>query len=364
MRGMSNLGKRLGMDGLLIAAQLVLGALGVLGVAAATPESWREQLLLVGLGLFIAFVVSRFSPTGITKLSTFAYFSVLLLLVLVLFIGVSPEGSEANRWLPFFFGITIQPSELMKVTVIAYLAAFFYNHLGEWEIWRPMLVIGIAAGLILLEPNVSTTIFIFLLAVTIMVVAGTTVSRLIKVMFPAAIIASVLTAGFLYFGNYTYVFDRLTSFVDARGDQTMADSSSYQAVKAQHTLILAGNFGIGLLPVRVPEADTDMVSVSVGQVLGLSGILMLVFMYIVIAGRGVRIASAYPGPGSLLAGGATAYICGQAALNLLVASGWLPVTGVVLPFVSQGINNLVSVSIAMGFLHSAYRQAKREGVAV
>lgn len=360
-----NLANRLNMDGLLIAAQLVLGALGVLGVAAAQPESWLEQVILMILALVIVITVSRFPPRLIAKLSTPAYFLVFILLVLVLFIGVSPEGSEAKRWLPFFFGITIQPSELMKVTVIAYLAAFFYNHIGEWEIWRPMLVIGLAAGLILIEPNISTTIFIFLLAFTMMVIAGTSVARLARVMIPSALIATIFTASFLYFGNYDYVFERLTAFVDTRGEQALADSSSFQAVRAQYTLTRAGNFGIGPgLPVRVPEAETDMVSVAVGQALGLNGILMLIFMYIVIAVRGIKIASARAGPGSLLAGGATAYICGQAALNLLVASGWLPVTGVVLPFVSQGINNLVSVAVAMGFLQSSYRQAKKEGVAL
>ncbi len=126
----------------------------------------------------------------------------------------------------------------------------------------------------------------------------------------------------------------------------------------------AGFIGIGPgTPVRVPEAETDMIAVAIGQALGLVGIATLIFLYVLIGGRGIRIAAARPGPGSLLAAGATTYICGQAALNLLVASGLFPITGIPLPFVSYGLNSLVSVSLAMGFIHASYRQARAEGFA-
>jgi cell division protein FtsW len=104
-----------------------------------------------------------------------------------------------------------------------------------------------------------------------------------------------------------------------------------------------------------------MIAVSIGHSLGLLGMLTVVALYVVIAVRGIRIAGSLSGPGSLLAAGATAYICGQASLNLLVAAGLLPVTGVPLPFVSYGMNSLISVAIAMGFIHSAHRQAHQEG---
>jgi cell division protein FtsW len=127
-------------------------------------------------------------------------------------------------------------------------------------------------------------------------------------------------------------------------------------------LARAGVTGLGAgEPVRVPEAETDMVAVAVGQSLGIMGILALVTLYIVLVGRGLRVAASLSGPGSLLAAGASAYIGGQACLNLLVAAGLLPITGVPLPFVSFGLNSMLSVSIAMGFIHTAYRQARSEG---
>jgi cell division protein FtsW len=350
------------MDSLLVFMQLLLGMLGVLGVATSDSSKWPEQLINVGLGLIITFLVSRFNPKAIIKLNPIIFGVTLFALIAVLFIGLSPDGSESRRWLPLL-GRTWQPSELAKIAVIVYLAAFFHNHVGKWELWRPTVVIGVVAALIMLEPNVSTTLFVFALAFTIMLAAGTSLTRLASVTFSAAIIAT-LFAG-VYLSQFGYLQDRITAFLDTNGQQEHSETLSYQSVQAQKVLLRAGFVGIGPgRPVPVPEAHTDMIAVALAQALGLTGIASLIIAYLVIAWRGIRIASLHHGPGSLLAAGAATYICGQAALNLLVASGMLPVTGVVLPFVSHGFNNLVSVSIAMGFMQSSYRSFRKEGVVV
>ena len=346
------------MDPLLVFTQLILGTLGVLGVATSAPELWPAHLLRVLAGLALTFLVSRVSPQRVVRLSPYAYVSVLILLAAVLIVGISPEGSDAKRWLDLGF-FTLQPSELMKVTVIAYLTAFFYNHLGDWQIWRPMVVMGLAAGLIVAEPDVSTAGFIFLLAFAIMLAAGTTIARLVSISTAAALIA-VLVAG-PYLSQFSYIGERFEGFSDLWGTQEQAQTESYQAVQAQRTLVRAGLFGVGPGEIiRVPEADTDMIAISVAHALGLLGVATLFALYLFIAWRGLGIASSLTGPGSLLAAGATAYICGQAALNLLVASGLVPVTGIPLPFVSYGQNSLFSVAIAMGFIHSAYRSQNPE----
>lgn len=352
------------MDSLLIFTQLLLSTLGVLGVATGSGDFGyiHEQLMGAVIALAITYIVSRFSPKAIIRISPFAYVAVLIMLVLVLMIGLSPAGSDSKRWLILPFGFTIQPSEFMKVTVIGYLTAFFYNHLGRWQLWRPVLVIGVATALILLEPNVSTTLFIFVLSFTIMAAAGTSLVRLFSIGTAAALIALVIAIPYL--SQYPYVLERFSAYF-AKDKAEIAHNSGYQATQAERTLDRAGFFGIGPgRPVRVPESYTDMVAIPIGQALGLTGIASLIIAYFIIAIRGIRIASLHHGPGSLLAAGATAYICGQAALNLLVSSGIFPITGVVLPFVSHGLNNLISVSIAMGFLHSAYRQFKKEGITV
>lgn len=347
------------MDRLLLTLQVLLGTLGIVGVTAAAPEVAGEHALRVLGALALTVLVARIPAQRVVRASPWAYVSVLALLVLVLFVGISPVGSESRRWLPIG-GFALQPSELMKVAVIAYLTAFFHNHLGDWQIWRPMLVVGCAAGLIVAEPDVSSALFLFALAFVIMVAAGTTLTRLLSISAAAALIA--LVVGAPYLSQFSYLSERFTGFQDLWGPQQELQGSSYQAYRAREALMRAGVVGIGVgRPVRVPEADTDMVAVAVGQALGLVGIVTLVIAYVLLAARGLRIAAARAGPGSLLAAGATAYVCGQAALNLLVASGLFPITGVPLPFVSYGLNSLVSVAIAMGFLHLAYREARAEG---
>jgi cell division protein FtsW len=280
-----------------------------------------------------------------------------MLLILVLFIGITPEGSYGKRWIDLGL-FSFQPSELMKVAIIAYLTAFFYNHYGNWELWRPMLLVGAAVGLILLEPNFSTSLFIFYLAITVMLIAGTKLFRLFSIGVASSIVAALFAIPLM--GRYGYFLERISSFFGKNADDQLG--SGYQAYRASLTLREAGFFGTGPgTPMYVPEAHNDMIAISIAQALGLTGIITLIVLFIFIAGRGVRIAAETKGPGSMLAAGATAYICSQAALNLLVASGLLPVTGVVLPFVSHGINSMVSVSIALGFIHSAYRQASSSG---
>lgn len=348
------------MDRILLSVQVMLGALGVLGVAAAEPDLAFEHALRIAFCLAVTVVVSRIPTRTVVKASPFAYVTVLLLLALTLVIGSTSSGSDAQRWI-LIGSFALQPSELMKVAVIAYLTAFFHNHLGNWQIWRPMLVIGAAAGLIVAQPNVSTALFIFALAFAIMLAAGTTLTRLISISTAAALVA-ILVAG-PYLSQYTYIAERIQGFGDLWGEQAMAQEESFQALAARRALLRAGVFGIGAgRPVHVPEKDTDMIAIAIGQTLGLAGIATLIALFIVIGGRGLRIASARAGPGSLLAAGATTYICGQASLNLLVASGLFPITGIPLPFVSHGLNSLLSVSIAMGFIHAVYREARAEGL--
>ncbi len=349
------------MDPFLITLQLLLGALGVVGVTAASPDTAVAHGLRFLAGFALTVLVARVSPRRIVRASPWAYATLLLMLLAVLVVGVSPAGSESKRWI-LIGPVSLQPSEFMKVTVIAYLTAFFHNHLGNWQIWRPMVVIGLAAGLIVAEPDVSTALFLFALAFAIMLAAGTTLTRLLSISTAAALIA-LLVAG-PYLSQFHYLQQRITGFADLWGGQQQTSGASYQAYAARRALAQAGVTGIGPgRPVRVPEADTDMVAIAVGQSLGFIGVLTLVVLFVLLAGRGLRIAASIRGPGSLLAAGASAYIGGQAAVNLLVASGLFPITGIPLPFVSYGLNSLLSVSIAMGFIHSAHRQARGEGVA-
>lgn len=346
------------MDRTLLFVQLALGALGVVGVAAGEPSAALEHASRVALAVALTVAVSRLRPRAVTRLSPYLFVGTLLLLLGVLAFGITPEGSESRRWLDVG-GFTLQPSEFMKIAVIAYLTAFFHNHLGDWQIWRPMLVIGLAVAAIVAQPNLSTGLFIFVLAFAVMVMAGISTTRLVSISLAAALIGLLL--GGSYLSQFSYMKDRLVGYADLWGAQERAQDEAYQASQAREAMARGGLTGIGPgRAVAVPEVETDFVAVAIAQSLGLFGVAALVTLYLVLASRGIAIARAVTGPPALLAGGAVAYVCGQAAINLLVACGLFPVTGMPLPGVSYGFNSLLSVAIAFGFVHVAYRQATAE----
>ena len=344
------------MDPVLLTIQVMLGGLGLLGVATGDPTVMFEHGTRFLGGLLLTIAVSHIKPRVVIKYSPVLYIGTLLLLVLVLFIGVSPVGSDSKRWLDL--GVfTFQPSEIMKVAVIAYLAAFFHNHIDQAPAWRPILVIGAACGLIVLQPDLGTSVFIFLLALGIMFIGPVKPQKVIAVGALALVVGGLL--GSLLLSDFTYFADRLESFFDLHGEQELTQDVSYQAVQARRTIMRAGLTGFGPgRPSVVPEAETDMVAIAVTQSLGLIGIGTVITLVLLFGIRGIKIASTLNGPGSLLAAGATIYICGQAGVNLAVASGLIPITGIPLPFLSYGLNSLVSTAVACGFIHSAYRQVK------
>src|SRR5690554_7026941 len=106
------------MNRRLLTVQIMLGALGVVGVATAAPGSAFEQFTRVLVALVITFLVARISEKTVVKLSPFVFVFLVAMLVLVFFKGESPGGSESKRWL-MIFGVSFQPSEFMKVSVIA-----------------------------------------------------------------------------------------------------------------------------------------------------------------------------------------------------------------------------------------------------
>ena len=348
------------MDPLLLRLQMLLAALGVLGVAASTPEAVGTQLLRAGLGMVVVIVTALIPTRVVIRYASLAYGVGLLLLGLVLIpgVGLTPDELRAQRWLPLG-PVTVQPAEFMKVAVIAYLAAFFHHHGGEWRIWRPMVVVALASGLIIMQPNVSSALFLFALAFASLMAAGTSLQRLVGIGTAAAVLAVVI--GGPYLDRLGYLDDRIAGFQALwRGETNVA--VNYQPERARLAVRNAGAFGIGPgRPVRVPAAATDMVAIAIAQSLGFVGVSVLVTAFALLIGRIVTIARHARGPAALLSAGAAAYVGGQASLNLLVAAGLLPVTGVPLPFVSYGLNSLVSVSIALGFTHAAYREARRVG---
>jgi cell division protein FtsW len=268
--------------------------------------------------------------------------------VAVLLLGPSVNG--ARRWL----GVgpaSFQPSEFAKLALAVWLAA----HLSKREppqklseLGRPIgLLVGLFAGLILLEPDLGTTIAIGVMVAAVLLVSGTPALTL------AAAGGLAGAAAFVAVWVEPYRRARVLSFLNPWSD---AQGAGFQTIQAQIGLGSGGLFGEGLgQGVQkihyLPEAHTDMILAVIGEELGLLGTGAVILAYAAFAWAGLSVALRCRDPfGKRLAAGLTALVCGQAAVNLAAVLGLAPLTGIPLPFVSYGGSSLVVQLVAVGVL--------------
>jgi cell division protein FtsW len=275
----------------------------------------------------------------------------LLLLVLVPGIGVQING--ARRW----FGagpIQFQPSEIMKLAIVLYVARFLADHPKRLRSFRQSIVpIAIVAGpaclLIAIEPDLGTTLVVAFALVMLLIAAGVPIRYLALL----AVIVGLLGTVFVLAQPYQRA--RLTSFLDPWASATKA-GAGYQAVQGQIALGSGGLVGVGLgrsvqKVFYLPEAQTDFILAVIGEELGVLGIFGVVCLYGMIAYAGLRTARRAAGRyAKLLATGLTSLILCQGILNIFVVLGLAPLTGVPLPFISYAPTNLCVMLAAVGLL--------------
>jgi cell division protein FtsW len=216
------------------------------------------------------------------------------------------------------------------------------------ELLRPLgLVVGLACGLILVEPDLGTAIAIAVMTTAMLVVAGTQ----LRLLLSAASIAAAIVLAAIWLEPYRRA--RLFSFLDPWQDP---DGAGFQSVQALIALGSGGFFGVGLgesvqKVYYLPEASTDMIFAIVGEELGLFGSLAVIAAFALFGYVGFNVALRCRDPfGKVLATGITALICGQAAVNMSAVLGLLPLTGIPLPFVSYGGSSLVIGLTSVGVL--------------
>jgi cell division protein FtsW len=265
-------------------------------------------------------------------------------------LALSPEINGAKRW--FLIGpVSVQPSEFAKLGLCVWVCAFLARRpaprtLGQ--LLRPIGLITIAfCLLILLQPDLGTTITIFLMVGGVLVISGVP-GRLLLVAG-----ALSLAAGLAAIWMEPYRRDRVFSFLDPWHD---AEGSGFQTVQAIIGMGSGGITGQGLGQgvqkiFYLPEAHTDMIFAIIGEELGLVGSTLVIGAFAAFAWAGFRIALACRDPfGKRLAAGITTLVCGQAAVNLAAVLGIAPLTGIPLPFVSYGGSSLVVLLTAVGVL--------------
>jgi cell division protein FtsW len=351
---------------ILSTATLCLLALGAVMVYSASSPSVLSSKGGTGTGEFIRYLIfgglglgamQLLSRRGISllnqKLVNLLLFGSFFLLLVVLVPGFGVQINGARRW--FAAGpIQFQPSEVMKLALVLYVARYLADHPKRMRGFRQALApIGVAAApallLIVVEPDLGTALVVAFTLAALLVVAGVQMRHL-------GILAAIAMGCVLVLAvAQPYERARLTSFVHPWAAATKS-GAGYQAVQGQIALGSGGLLGVGLgrsvqKTFYLPEAQTDFILAVVGEELGVLGVLVIVCLYGMVAYAGLRTARRAVDPyAKLLAAGLTSLILCQGILNIFVVLGLAPLTGVPLPFISYAPTNLCVMLAAIGLL--------------
>jgi cell division protein FtsW len=323
----------------------------------------KRHLVWLTFGFLLLQVSSRLDYTVWRRLALpiLAVTCLLLVLVLIPSLGVVAKG--ARRWLRLG-PISVQPAEMVKLVVVLYLAGYLAKKEGYiTEFARgflpPLLVVGLLAGLVLLQPDLGTVVVIGFVTLGLLFLAG---ARLVHLF---GLVPFVLPAVAVLIWKSPYRLQRLMTFLDPMKDPTGAGFQVNQSFLAFGS---GGLFGVGLGEGEqklffLPEAHTDFVLALAGEELGLVGTGAIMLCYAALVLKGFQIAARAREPfGRHLALGITLLLGLQALINAGVVTGMLPTKGLTLPLVSYGGSSLMVNLLAIGILLSVSRD--RQGMSV
>jgi cell division protein FtsW len=344
---------------LLVLVTLAMVAFGLVMVYSATsapaalartdPMSYlKKQAIYALVGVSLMTVAARFDYRRLRPVAPTLVLAALFLCLVVLGMGTRVNG--ARRWIAFG-PATFQPSELAKVALAVWAAAYLAKRPAPRtlkDLWRPVgILVGLFCLLVLAEPDLGTAIAIVVVVAAILLVSGTP--------GPALCLGTtiVVAVGLVAIWFEPYRRARIFSFLDPWKDP---HGAGFQTVQALISLGSGGVFGTGLGQgvVKInylPEAHTDMILAVIGEELGLVGVFAVVAAFATFAYAGLRVALRCKEPfGKRLAVGLVALVCGQAVINLAAVLGLAPLTGIPLPFISYGGSSLVVALLSVGVL--------------
>ncbi|MFN0072098.1 MAG: putative lipid II flippase FtsW [Chloroflexota bacterium] len=311
----------------------------------------------LALGFVLTYITSRIDYHVWQKVSVLLMAFCLIALVVVLIPTFGSTAYGAQRWLklgPIPLG---QPSELAKIVLVLYMADWLSRKGDQIRHFTygslPFaIIVGLVAGLVMLQPDLGTTLVVIATAVTIFFIAGANLIHLALMAIPTAAIIGVLVA------KVEWRADRVAAFLNPEADPL---GKGWHTMQTLIALGSGGVQGLGLGESRqkhyyVPNAHTDTIFAIIGEELGLIGTLVVVGLFGILAWRGLVIASRSSDMfGRLLAVGMVSKIIWQALLNIAVITNTVPYTGVPLPLISYGGSSLVVTMISIGVLYSVIR---------
>lgn len=365
--------KATSIDYLMLTAMAALTALGLLMLYTVTAPrleaaglsrttEMARQAVFVGGGVVVMIAASVISDRMWRSLAPYAYGGAVVLLIVVLSpLGATRQG--AQRWIPFG-PFDLQPSEFAKAAVILILALLLSGVEEDRMPWLKIVqaigLVGFPAALIFLQPDLGTMIVFGFVAVVMLFVGGTSVRQLLLLVIGAFIALIIL---FQLDVLHEYQLDRLTGFLNS-GQETL--TINYNQTQSQIAIGNGGLFGRGLFEgtqtnlAFVPAQATDFIFTAVGEQLGFAGASLVLGLYAILVWRMLIVAAvARDRFGQLLAAGAAAMVGFHAFVNIGITLGLLPVTGLPLPFLSEGGSFYLTMSLVVGMVHSVYLRRSR-----
>ena len=355
----------------LIIMLIAITVVGILVIGSADRSYQSKQILGFVMGLFLMVVISLFDYSTFLNFYWIIYIGNLVLLLLVEFFG--EKSNNAQRWVSIA-GIRFQPSETAKILLILFYAQYIMKHketISSLKTIISMLVL-LSPPLLLIyrQPDLSTTIMIALLFCVLLFMGGLSY-KLIFAVLPIAVPLFVIFLTLVLQPDQTLLKDyQQTRILAWLNPAEYSTSEGYQQENSKMAIGSGELFGKGLNNNEISsvkngnfisEPQTDFIFAIVGEELGFAGGCLVVGLLFLITMECLMIArKAKDIAGMLIAAGMATVIGFQSFMNIGVATGIVPNTGIPLPFVSYGLTSLVSLYIGMGFVLNVRLQCVRK----
>jgi len=311
----------------------------------------KRHLSFMLIGAVLTFVFMIFDYRKLRSIAQPLLFISIILLALVLVPGIGREVSGARRWFRFKL-LSFQPSELANLAIIIYIADFIARKGKLIKTFLkgflpPMCFLGLTALLILMQPDLGTTIALGFVVLTMLFVAG------VRPTYILSLILSSLPLLYILIFSVPYRRARIMAFInpwlDPRG-------SGFQIIQSQIALGSGGIFGVGLGHSKqklfyLPAAHTDFIFSIIGEELGLLGTIGVIILFIIFIQQGIKIIKNAPDKfGYFLSLGLILMVSFRAIINIGVSCGILPTKGLPLPFISYGGSSFIFDMVSVGIL--------------
>ncbi|SEB82375.1 putative lipid II flippase FtsW [Paenibacillus sp. GP183] len=339
------------------------GLVMVFSASAATSimryhSAWyfeKKQSVWAIIGVISMFIFMNIHYKKFEKWVKILFLGSLILLILVVIVGTNINGHKS------WFGIGpfgVQPTELAKIALVLYIAALIHKKGEKFQQFKKgllpvILLMGLVAGLIMLQPDIGSVIVILLGTSIVIIVGGANSKHLLAILLCVSPIALIIVLA------KSYRIQRFTSFLHPWTDP---QGTSYQLVQSLYAFghggITGTGFGLGIEKnFYLPEAHTDFIFSVIGEEFGFIGDAIFLLIYVLFLWRGLLIAVRCEDLFGCLAGiGIISLIGFQALVNLGGVTGSIPITGIPLPFISYGGSSLLISLTSIGILLSISRE--------